>query len=242
MKKFVLLLFFIGGLVSAQAQESMSNDSMNETHKTLILKLGVNLVDSTGDDNPFSLFSNFDEMAFSSNYNVELEYRFSKWFSLAAALSNNKWKANKGNIDGIIINSDQKYLAIDLDLKYYYDEAISTINDLQPKLIFLDIVMQDGTGFDVLDGIEYDDYSAVFITAFQEYAVTAFKFNAIDFLLKPIDPKDLIATVKILEDNLKNKLFTTNPQLESAKTSIEAKTSVYNFIAIPSTKKLTSLK
>ena len=123
MKKLTLLLFFIGGLVSAQAQESMSNDSMNETHKTLILKLGVNLVDSTGDDNPFSLFSNFDEMAFSSNYNVELEYRFSKWFSLAAALSNNKWKANKGNIDGIIINSDQKYLAIDLDLKYYYDEA-----------------------------------------------------------------------------------------------------------------------
>ena len=88
----------------------------------------------------------------------------------------------------------------------------------------------------------FKDYSAVFITAFQEYAVTAFKFNAIDFLLKPIDPKDLIATVKILEDNLKNKLFTTNPQLESAKTSIEAKTSDYNFIAIPSTKKIDFIK
>jgi two-component system LytT family response regulator len=122
------------------------------------------------------------------------------------------------------------------------DGAITTINDLQPKLIFLDIVMQDGTGFDVLDGIDYEDYSAVFITAFQEYAVTAFKFNAIDFLLKPIDPKDLMATVKILEDNLKNKLFTTNPQLESAKTSIKAKTSDYNFIASPSTKKIDFIK
>ena len=122
------------------------------------------------------------------------------------------------------------------------ETAISTINELQPKLIFLDIVLQEGTGFDVLDGIQYDDYSAVFITAFQEYAVTAFKFNAIDFLLKPIDPKDLITTVKVLEDNLNNKLFTTDPQLQSAKTSIEAKTSDYNFIANPSKKKIAFIK
>ena len=121
-------------------------------------------------------------------------------------------------------------------------EAIPLINDLQPKLIFLDIVMQDGTGFDVIEAIEYEDYSAVFITAFQEYAVTAFKFNAIDFLLKPIEPKDLMATVKIVEENLKNKLYTTNPQIESTKTSIEAKTSDYNFIAIPSTKKIDFIK
>lgn len=121
-------------------------------------------------------------------------------------------------------------------------EAIPLINDLQPKLIFLDIVMQDGTGFDVIEAIEYEDYSAVFITAFQEYAVTAFKFNAIDFLLKPIEPKDLMATVKIVEENLKNKLYTTNLQIESTKTSIEAKTSDYNFIAIPSTKKIDFIK
>ena len=65
-------------------------------------------------------------MAFSENFNVELEYRFSNSFSLSAALSQNKWKANKGNIDGTIVNADQKYLAIDLDLKYYYDEAFGS--------------------------------------------------------------------------------------------------------------------
>lgn len=122
------------------------------------------------------------------------------------------------------------------------EEAIFSINDLKPKLIFLDIVMQDGTGFDVLEGINYENYFAVFITAFQEYAVTAFKFNAIDFLLKPIDPKDLMSTVKIIEENLKNELFTSNPQIESAKTSIESKTSDYNFIAIPSVKKIDFIK
>ena len=122
------------------------------------------------------------------------------------------------------------------------EDAIIKINNLQPKLIFLDIIMQDGTGFDVIEKIEYEDFSVVFITAFQEYAVTAFKFNAIDFLLKPIDPKDLISTVNILEENLKNKLFTTDSQLQSTKTSIETKTSDYNFIAIPSTKKIDFIK
>ena len=102
--------------------------------------------------------------------------------------------------------------------------------------------MQDGTGFDVLDGINYEYYSVVFITAFQEYALTAFKFNAIDFLLKPVDPKDLMTTVQSLEVSLKNKLYTTNPQLESLKTSIKTKTSDYNFIAIPSTKKIDFIK
>ena len=122
------------------------------------------------------------------------------------------------------------------------EDAIKKINDLQPKLIFLDIVLHDGTGFDVLEGVKHNDFSVVFITAFQEYAVTAFKFHAIDFLLKPIDPKDLITTVKTIEDNIKNKQFTTAPQLKSAKSSIAAKTSDYNFIAIPSTKKIDFIK
>ena len=121
-------------------------------------------------------------------------------------------------------------------------DAVQKINLLKPKLVFLDIVLQDGTGFDVLDGINYEDYSVVFITAYQEYAVTAFKFNAIDFLLKPIDPKDLMTTVQNLEVNLNNKLYTTNPQLDSVKTSIKAKTTNYNFIAIPSTKKIDFVK
>ncbi len=67
MKKFTLNLFFIVGLVSLQAQESISNDSINEKHSTLILKLGANLVDSAGNDNPFTTFSDFDQMAFSKH-------------------------------------------------------------------------------------------------------------------------------------------------------------------------------
>jgi hypothetical protein len=76
MKKFTLFLFFIGGLVSMQAQDRTSTHSINDTHKVLILKLGLNLVDSSGEENPFEFLGSFDEMAFSENYNIELEYRF----------------------------------------------------------------------------------------------------------------------------------------------------------------------
>jgi hypothetical protein len=80
MKKFTLFLFFIGGLVSMQAQDRTSTHSINDTHKVLILKLGLNLVDSSGEENPFEFLGSFDEIAFSENYNIELEYRFSNSF------------------------------------------------------------------------------------------------------------------------------------------------------------------
>jgi len=143
MKKFTLFLFFIVGFVFIQAQESISNDSINEKHRTLILKLGANLVDSTGNDDLFTAFSDFDQMAFSNNYIIELEYRFSKWFSLSAGLSNNKWKANKGNIDGIIVNTDTKYSAVDLDLKFYYDEAF----DWFDRNDWIELYLHGGVGF-----------------------------------------------------------------------------------------------
>ena len=117
-------------------------------------------------------------------------------------------------------------------------DAIQKLNALKPKVTFLDIIMGDGTGFDVLDAITYSDYLIVFITAYQEYAISAFKFNAVDFILKPIDPKDLLVTFKRIEDCFKNNNFTTPSQIKSVKSSIGSKTTDYNFIAIPSTKKI----
>ena len=124
MKKLVLLLFFIGGFLSTQAQDSTSKKSINKSNKGFIISLGLNLVDSSGNMNPFEFLGSFDEMAFSENYNVGLEYRFSNYLSLSAAWSSNKWKANKGIIDGSTLTSDIKYSAIDLDLKYYLNEAL----------------------------------------------------------------------------------------------------------------------
>ena len=117
-------------------------------------------------------------------------------------------------------------------------DAVAKINKIRPKLIFMDIVLDQGTGFDILDQIQYEDFLVVFITAYQKYALTAFKFNAIDILLKPIDPKDLIIAVEKIHTNIQNKFFTTPNQIKSVKDSINSKVSDYNFIAIPSTRKI----
>lgn len=125
-----------------------------------------------------------------------------------------------------------------VDIATTSNDAVEKINEIEPKVIFLDIVLDKGTGFDVLEQIQYDDFLVVFITAFQEYALTAFKFNAIDFLLKPIDPKDLILSVEKIKNSLDNQYYTTPAQIESLKDSIVANTSNYNFIAIPSIRKI----
>lgn len=70
-------------------------------------------------------------------------------------------------------------------------------NDL-PDLIFLDIQLGDGTGFDVLDKIDAFPH-IIFTTAFDQYVMEAFKFNSIDYLLKPIKPEELIRAVEKFE-------------------------------------------
>ena len=64
-----------------------------------------------------------------------------------------------------------------------------------PDLVLLDIQMEDGTGFDLLEKIRSPHFQVIFTTAFDEFAIKAFKYSAIDYLLKPIDPDELIEAV-----------------------------------------------
>ncbi|WP_293890964.1 LytTR family DNA-binding domain-containing protein [Flavobacterium sp.] len=77
--------------------------------------------------------------------------------------------------------------------------GIVTIEKLKPQVIFLDIHLSDGTGFDILERIALNNNKAnahiVFITAHEQYAVKAFKFSALDFILKPVDPEELQHTI-----------------------------------------------
>lgn len=77
--------------------------------------------------------------------------------------------------------------------------GIEAIEKLQPQVIFLDIHLSDGTGFDILEKIaqKHGKINAhiVFITAHEEYAVKAFRFSALDFLLKPVDFEELQNTI-----------------------------------------------
>ncbi len=69
--------------------------------------------------------------------------------------------------------------------------GIAAIESLRPDIVFLDIQMPDGTGFDLLKSVQNKNFEVVFITAHEEFAIKAIKFSALDYLLKPIDPTEL---------------------------------------------------
>ncbi|MBC8033502.1 MAG: response regulator [Chitinophagaceae bacterium] len=77
-------------------------------------------------------------------------------------------------------------------------DAIEKIADLQPELVFLDIQMPGKTGFDMLAELDRAPV-IIFTTAYDEYALKAFEVNALDYLLKPIDPKRLSDAVQKLQ-------------------------------------------
>jgi two-component system LytT family response regulator len=79
---------------------------------------------------------------------------------------------------------------------YSAHDAISSLPTLNPDLVFLDINLGDGTAFDILSKINGLHGSLVFTTAFAEHAIEAFKVNAIDYLLKPVDPDELRKAVQ----------------------------------------------
>jgi two-component system LytT family response regulator len=74
--------------------------------------------------------------------------------------------------------------------------AFKTIKKYNPDFIFLDIEMADGKGFDLLAMFEKINFKVVFVTAYSEYAVKAFRFSAVDYLLKPIKIDELISAVE----------------------------------------------
>jgi len=79
-------------------------------------------------------------------------------------------------------------------------EAISAINYLKPDVVFLDIEMPELDGFQLLKKINYQGFDLIITTAYNQYAIQAFKENAIDYLLKPVDPDELIRAM----DKVKN--------------------------------------
>ncbi len=78
--------------------------------------------------------------------------------------------------------------------------AIGLINTLKPQLIFLDIALPDGDGFNVLEGIDHRNYKVIFVTAYDRYAIRAFEFAALHYLLKPVSVPDLQEAVSRFSD------------------------------------------
>ncbi len=91
------------------------------------------------------------------------------------------------------------------------DEAIEMIENLKPDLLFLDIQMPGKNGFQLLEALENDIPEVIFTTAYDEYALKAFEYNALDYVLKPIDlPRLSEAVNRVLEEGVRQTSEATN--------------------------------
>jgi two-component system LytT family response regulator len=79
------------------------------------------------------------------------------------------------------------------------EEGWRCILQVQPQLVFLDIQLNEETSFELLNRFPVIDFDIIFVTAYEKYAIRAFKFSAIDYLLKPVDPDDLRQAVARLQ-------------------------------------------
>jgi two-component system, LytTR family, response regulator len=79
------------------------------------------------------------------------------------------------------------------------------IKSFQPDIVLLDVEMEDGTGFDLMKQVTQTNFQLIFVTAHNKYAIEAFKFSALDYLLKPVDPDALQKAIQKAFNNIRNK-------------------------------------
>jgi len=116
------------------------------------------------------------------------------------------------------------------------DSVVSAAKLLRQKkadILFLDIMLGDGTGFDLLEIFEKLDSKLIFTTASDEFAIKAFKFAAIDYLLKPINPDDLVTAVNRAKSQLKS-----NESIDLLKESIRNPNALPKKISLPAQDKI----
>ena len=118
------------------------------------------------------------------------------------------------NIKGIVIDDEKNGRDVIKNLINTYctnvdliaeasniNDAFAAIIELQPDFILLDIQMPGGNGFDLLKKFNQINFDIIFITSYDKYAINAFKFSAVDYLLKPVEIDDLVQAI----EKIKNK-------------------------------------
>jgi two-component system LytT family response regulator len=113
------------------------------------------------------------------------------------------------------------------------DEACKGIEKSRPHIVFLDIQMNGETGFDLLRRLQIINFAVIFITSFNNYAVKAFRFNAIDYLLKPIVPSHLVEAVDKVKEGTAVKQLASKMQIEQLYTDITFPPKAQDKIAVP---------
>ena len=110
--------------------------------------------------------------------------------------------------------------------------GIAGIRELRPDLVFLDVQMPQMSGFDVLQELSPISFEVIFVSAYDQYAIKAIKFSALDYLLKPVDVDDLLQAIKKVKERLTQK--GSSYQYQSVLNNIQSKSGKIEKLAIPS--------
>ncbi|MCD4725206.1 MAG: LytTR family DNA-binding domain-containing protein [Bacteroidales bacterium] len=94
-----------------------------------------------------------------------------------------------------------------------YRSGLAAIRELHPDVVFLDIQMPDGSGFKLLEELDEIKFEIIFTTAFDQFAIKAIKYSALDYLLKPIDPEELVSALKKVENKISKSKVNENIQV-----------------------------
>lgn len=117
---------------------------------------------------------------------------------------------------GLKVLIEQHCTEITLEgIEHSAPDGIKRIFEVEPDLVFLDIEMSPDTGFDVIEATKGLDYHVIFTTAYDSYAIKAFKTQAVDYLLKPIDVSELKNAVKNAVKRSQKNQSISGPQLET---------------------------
>ncbi len=111
------------------------------------------------------------------------------------------------------------------------ESGAQLIEATQPDLVFLDVKLSPGSGFDILNHFEHIDFQVIFTTAHQEYAVKAIRFAAIDFLLKPIDIHEFEAAISRAREKIATD--TQNGRMEVFKEILSNSKASFSRIVLP---------
>lgn len=112
--------------------------------------------------------------------------------------------ANLENLQALLMKNCPQVKVVSVSSNI--DDAFEQINLHRPDLLFLDIQMGKNTGFDLLNKLIEKPFEVIFVTAYDNYGIQAVKFAALDYLLKPVDPDELVAAVIKAEARIANKI------------------------------------
>ena len=113
-------------------------------------------------------------------------------------------------------------------------EAVSGIEETKPNMVFLDVQLGNETGFQLLDKLGVKDFELIFTTAHSEFAIRAFRYCALDFLLKPIDPEELKSAVLRAKEKIRMRQSSITEQIQLFTHYMDQSKITAGKIAIPS--------